>query len=153
MKCEECPDRLFRRDKVGRTKYITRAEPTSPANIKRTKQITRVYRHMHLLCGRHRRWAGGAKGAIRMAKRTGHISVRLPAEAKTEVVTARVSPEIRDALKIEAAREHRSISQQIAMILDAHVHTLQDRAGKKEMIAPIGYGVLIGQSAPCAPGL
>ena len=26
MKCQECPDRRFRLDKVGRTKYITRAE-------------------------------------------------------------------------------------------------------------------------------
>ena len=26
MKCQECPDRQFRQDKIGRTKYITRAE-------------------------------------------------------------------------------------------------------------------------------
>ncbi len=71
---------------------------------------------------------------------------------KSAMVTTRVSPETRDALQRQAESEHRTISQQVAMILTEYVTRIpQGLAGRKEMTEQIASDVQPPRSAPCAP--
>lgn len=69
----------------------------------------------------------------------------------TVSVSTRVVVSMRDYLQTEATKGHRTISQQVAMILDAHAHSHQVHAERTETIVPIASGVPSQQCAPCAP--
>ena len=59
---------------------------------------------------------------------------------KTAVITARVPEGLRDIMLQHSAEEHRTISQQVSLILSDYVRTLQGHAGKTGSSVPIGCG-------------
>lgn len=59
----------------------------------------------------------------------------------TAQIATRVEPEIRDAIQRLAVSQHRTISQQTALILSDYVHTLQAQFEKKGTLEPIASDV------------
>ncbi len=70
---------------------------------------------------------------------------------KTAMITTRVKESTRDALARIAEKEHRSISQQVALILDEHLSIHRDPSEKTGQIEPKESCAHGQQSAPSAP--
>ena len=66
----------------------------------------------------------------------------------TTTLTTRVTPAVRNRLNVIATQEHRSISQQVALILDEFLKTQTTPGQRTDKTAPISSDVQTPQFYP-----